>query len=182
MRYVTDERALMDGFSIARLSEQARAFLDALPDERTQRLKHEVAVAEMRSFWRSLTGDQALFVATMLRRIMNDDDPVAKAGAYFGNAEMILHVMHNLCLAGDEHRDPDELLQELTLRGNEFEALQQGCELYHLRQMTTHGITGEHESAYVCTGCGHVYASLEQRKDLGGPDECPGCLDIKEND
>lgn len=165
----------MDGFSIGRLPSEARQMLRELPDEHSMRLGHEASMAEMRSFWNSLDPDQTLFVAKLLRRIADDDDPAAKAGMYSGNAEMVLHLRHGGCICGELHKDPDDLLQELTLLGNVRAAEDEACDLYKLRRTHAHDLMGRPTTVFVCLECGHAWDTIDQRREAGGPGACPGC-------
>lgn len=164
------------GFSMGRLSPAARAMLRDIPDETMARIGHEVSMAEMTSFWKSLDGDQTLFIAKMLRRVADSDEPATKAGMYYGNAEMMLHLQHGKCICGELHRDTDDLLQELILRADQREAEDQACELFGLRRVGTHGPDGKHIEVFVCLNCGHAYDSIDQRRAAGDPGKCPGCI------
>lgn len=167
----------MDGFSIGRLPGSARAMLREMPDEHSMRLGHEASIAEVKAFWKSLDADQTAFVAKLFRRVMDDDDPAAKAAVYFGNAETMLHVVHERCMCGDQHRDPDDLLQELILRGSEREAEDEACDLYNLRRVPIHDMDGSKKIVFACLGCGHTFDSIDQRREGGEPGKCPGCAE-----
>lgn len=170
----------MEGFSIGRLPIGARSLLRDMPDEHSTRLWHEASMAEMRDFWRGLDADQVMFIAKMLRRVMDADEPATKAASYFGNAEAILHMIHGGCVCGERHRDPDDLLKELVMRGTEYEAETEALELYGLRRVQAHGLDGSQTLVLVCTGCGHAYDSVEQRRAAGDPGKCPGCMNNDE--
>lgn len=164
-------------FSMGRLPSHVRAMLREMPDEHSMRLGHEASMAEMTSFWSSLDADQTEFLAKMLRRIIDSDDASARAGMYFGNAEMMLHMHHKRCVCGEKHRDPDDLLQELILRGSEREAEDQACELYNLKRVHTHDLMGQSTVAFCCLDCGQAWESIDKRRAAGEPGKCPGCMD-----
>lgn len=147
-----------------------------IPDEGTARLVHEAQTAEANTFWRSLDADQARYVAMLMRNIVEDEEPSRRAGIYFGHAEFALQMFHSGCMCGDSHRDPDDLLKELTDRGAQFEIETEQCSLYKLRRIATHDPGGGMMRLFVCIDCGHAYESIEQRRKAGDPGKCPGCM------
>lgn len=167
----------MEGFSSGRLPASVRALLRDSADEPTLRLRHEAHMAESSAFWKSLDGDQLLFLAKMLMRITESESPASRASNYYGNAEILLHLTHDKCVCGEVHRDPDDLLQELVLKGTEFEAERDACDLYGLRRVPTHDFDGSIRHIYTCLGCGHHWDTLEQRREAGPAGACPGCSD-----
>lgn len=167
----------MDGFSIGRLPGAVRQMLRETPDKHAMTLAHQAQMAESSAFWGSLDGDQMMHLTKIFLQIKDDEDPGARASVYFGKAEMLLNMTHEKCLCGDPHRDPDDLMQELIMRGKESEAIDQACELYKLRRVHTHDLMNQPTEMFVCLDCGQAWESIEQRRQAGDPGKCPGCLD-----